>query len=278
MLWTPQKGKLLVEHTAGSVGSRTFGTSVTTGAAASTKGTAVELIASTAFDAYWISILAHGYGNSTEASEGCLDILIGAATEEVLIPDLLMGYSNKSSADVYPPKTWDFPLYIPAGSRLAARAAGVRTSTAFYVAVFLYGGIGLPPFRAGGKVTTLGIATVPNGTAITPGASGAEGSWTEVIASTAEDYFALVPSFQLADNTAALDRFLSLDIAVGAAAAEEEIGSAYGFMTSSRESMHGPFPTLPCFQDIPSGTRLSMRASCEGTIDPAYQVALHAVS
>jgi hypothetical protein len=273
-LMIPQKGVRRVEHNAGTVGSANFGTSVTTGAASGTKGTAVQLIASTAFDAYWVTVMSHSYGASATASEGCLDILTGAATEEVLIPNLLMGYTGTATTGYI--KKWDFPLYIPAGTRLAAQAAGVRTSTAFRVAIYLYGGDGYPAFRVGSKVTTYGV-TVPNGTAITPGASGAEGSWTQITASTSEDHFALYPSFQVATDTTVSNLNLAVDIGLGAAT-EEEIAQSYFYCTESSERMNGPWPSMPCFQDIPSGTRLVMRASNSGVNDAAYNGALHGVS
>jgi hypothetical protein len=278
MLWVPQKGPLLVQHNFGAVGTATPGTSCSTGGSASTKGTAVEIFSSTNFDAYWVTVIASQYGTAGAAAEGCLDILVGAATEEVLIPNLLMGYCGGSTSTAgQGAKRWDFPLYIPAGQRIAAQVAGARTSTAMRVGLFLYGGNGYPPFRVGSKVTTYGIGTVPNGTAITPGASGAEGAYAQITAATSEDHFALVPSFQVAtDGTTSLLHQM-VDIGIGAAT-EEQIAESYWFATDTNEKMCGPINSMPCFQDIPSGTRLAMRASNSGANDAAYQGAIHAVS
>lgn len=276
MLVIPQKGLVRVEHNTGSVGTASIGTSVTTSGTSSVKGTPAEMIASTAFDAFWITIIASNYGASTVASQGSMDILIGAATEEVLIADLLMGYCGGGGTSGSP-KRWDFPLYIPAGSRLACQAAGARTSTAFGVAVYLYGGQ-TPPFRVGGKVTTYGMGTVPSGTSLTPGASGAEAaSFTQITASTTQDHFALVPSFQISGDGTTAIRNITIDMGYGAAT-EEVAGEGYWFCTAADESMGGPFPSMPWFQDIPSGTRLSMRASNHGTNDGAYNGVIHAVS
>lgn len=277
MLWVPQKGRRLLDHNTGTVGDATPGTTVTTGAASGTKGTAVQLIASTAFDAYWMTVIASDYRLAATASQGCLDILRGAATEDVLIPDLLMGYcGHAAGSGCLGPKRWDFPLYIPAGTRLAAQAAGARVSTTLQVWVFLYGGDGYPAFRVGSTVTTYGV-TVPNGTTVTPGASGAEGSWTQITASTTADHFAIVPSYQATADTTINDRCIAVDIGVGAAT-EEEIMQSYWFNTNSNESMSGPINSMPCMQDVPSGTRLVMRASNSGTNDGGYNAALHCVS
>lgn len=265
-----------MEHNTGTVGTLTPGTSITTGAASGTKGTAVQLIASTAFDSYWMTIIASGYGASAVASEGCLDILRGAATEDVLIPNLLMGYCGQLAGGFCWPKRWDFPLYIPAGTRLAAQAAGARVTTALRVWIFLYGGTGIPNYRVGSTVTTYGV-TVPNGTALTPGTSAAEGAWAQMTASTTTDHFALVPSFQVATDTTTTGLGLAVDIGLGAAT-EEEIAQSYWYFTDLTETMGGPLNTMPCFQDIPSGTRLSLRCSASGVPDAAYNGAIHGVS
>lgn len=277
MLWTPQKGPVRVEHNTGAVGTGTPGTAVTTGATASVKGTAVQIFAATAFDAYSVTIIAAAYGSATVASQGALDILIGAATEEVLIPNLLMGYCGQIGSAAAGPKRWDFPLYIPAGSRIAAQAAGARTSTAMRVWIFLYGGHGVPQGRVGGKVTTYGMGIVPDGKAITPGASGAEGTWTEIVASTTSDHFAFVPSFQPSADASINSRNYALDLGVGAAT-EEEIMQSYWYGADANENMTGPVNSMPCFQDVPSGTRLAMRVSNSGANDGGYNACIHAVS
>jgi len=277
MLWVPKKGILRVESNVGSVGA-IIGTNVTTGASASTKGSWAQLIASTSFDAYWVVVMASGWGLAAAASQTCMDIGVGAATEEVLIPDLLVGYSgNWGQAVGQGPRMFEFPLYIPAGSRLTARVAGARTSTTNQAQIWLYGGDGCPPFRVGSKVTTYGMGTVPNGTTIAPGASGAEGSWTQIVASTSEDHFAFVPSFQPSADTTTNLRNIGVNIGIGAAT-EEQIGLDYWYPTDSNEMMGGPFPAMPIFADVPSGTRLVMRASNSGTNDGSYNGCIHAVS
>lgn len=277
MLWVPRKGFLQVQHNTGAVGSANIGTAVTTGASASTKGTPAELITSTSFEVYWVRIIATNYGAAATASEGAMDILTGAATEDVLIPNLLMGYCGGIGAAGNGAKVWDFPLYIPAGTRIACQAAGARTSTAFRVGIFLYGGDEQPPFRVGTRVTTYGMGTVPNGTAITPGASGAEGTFTQITASTTEDHFALVPSFQVSADTTINLRQYSLDIGIGAAT-EDQVMEGYWYATDSGELMGGSYNPMPCFLDVPSGTRLAMRVSNSGANDGGYNGVIHGVS
>lgn len=279
MLWLPQKGDRRVQHNVGTVGDGTPGTDVTTGGSASTKGAIAELIASSNFDAFEVIVMACNYGVNGSASEGSLDILHGASGQEaVLIPDLLMGYCGSLNPASAGPKVWKFPLYVPAGTRLSAQAAGVRLSTAIQVGIWLIGGDGNQRGRCGQKVTTYGMGTVPNGTAITPGASGAEGAWTQIVASTTEDHFALVPSFQISADISVNARGIAVDLGIGAAAGEVELAGQYLYYYTASEIMGGPVMCEPYYGSIPAGSRLAMRVGNEGTNESGYNGVIHCVS
>lgn len=260
---------------AGGTASNDMGTAVTTGATASTKGSAAELISSTSGDSCWIRVMVSNVAASATASATAVDILIGAATEEVLIPDLLAGHAGTWSLIQRGPKMWDFPLYIPSGSRIAARAASERTSTAIRVTVWLYGTTTVAPVRVGSRVVTYGMGTVPQGTAITPGWA-SEGSWTQITASTSEDHFALIPSFQANNTTSLGNKHFQVDLGIGSAT-EAELGS-FWFHTDAVEAMEGPDNSFPIFHPIPSGTRLAMRASGSTGSQGTYDAVIHAVS
>lgn len=274
-LWVPNKGDLLTQSNLPTVGSASHGTAVQTGASSSTKGTPVELIGSTSFDAFWVEIFAGGYAGNGLGSQGCLDILVGASTEDILIADLLFGNCGGALTQQTGPKRWLFPLYIPAGTRIAARAAGSRVSTNFDVGIKLYGGRGYPDCKIGSRVTTYGIGTVPSGTVIVPGGSGAQGSWTQITASTTEDHFCLVPSFQFNDTT-----FTAIGVyrvGIGCGSATEELLDAFTYFTQATESMDGPHEAFPAIQNIPASTRLVMRASSSVAVNTSNG-AIHAVS
>jgi hypothetical protein len=276
MLWIPPE-PTLVETNAGGVGSVNFGTSVTTGSTSSTKGSWAQLIASTSFDASLVYVVVHGYRSAAALSDLSVDIGIGASgSEQVLIADLLAGGAALTGSGDTGPREWFFPLYIPAGSRLSARAAGDRTSTALRVAIWLYGGNSLPAFPIGTKVVTYGMGTVPDGTAVTPG-NAVEGSWTQITASTSENHFALIPSFQVNNDTTQTNGVLNIDIGIGGAGSEVQVGSWFA-INNVNESMGSMFPPLPAFVHVPAGTRLAMRASFSTTPDAGYTGVIHAIS
>jgi hypothetical protein len=278
MLWVPEKGRLLRQHNLGTIGS-TPGTSVTTGAAASTKGSPAEVFASTAFDSYLVEVSAWGYGSSATDSKCCLDVMAGAATEEIIIPDLFVGYTEASSVtSIVRAPSYFFPLYIPAGTRVSVRAAGQRVSTSFRVGINLWGGNAIPPFKVGREVVTYGITVLPLGQSVVPGASAAEGSWTEIVATTSEDHFAVMPGFSWGDDTTKQTRTYYVDIGVGAAT-EEQVAANYAYGMTGAEVGYGPFPAWPTFIDIPTGTRLTMRVSNSGTNDAgSYTGVIYGVS
>jgi hypothetical protein len=286
MLWVPKRGVLLQEHNLTADGSCLAlpGTAITTGSSSTSKGTAVQMIASTAFDAFWVVIEVYAVGLSATTSKCALDILIGAATEAVLIPNLLVGGAGNPAVAGPGAQVRAFPLYIPAGSRLAAQAAGLRTSAQVNVVIRLYGGDGYPPWRVGSKVVTYrGAGAIPTGVSCTPATGeSAPNLDQEITSSTSEDHFAVFPSLQNGtDTTITPAKNMAVHIGIGAATSEPLGGtmSHFIFKTDTTEFLEGPANPIPVFADIPSGSRLVVGIGTSQTADAANpEVALHCVS
>jgi hypothetical protein len=238
-------------------------------------GAVTELISagSNNQDSWAIEIAVTGTGASATASQACVDILIGGATDDVLISSLLVGYAYNAAVRRY----W-FPLFIPQGLRIAARLSSVRTAiTDPRVGVWLYGG-DPPPHRVGRKVTTYGTKIDNSrGQAVTPTASGGGASVTAMTASSSEDHFYLAPGFQAAtDTTLTPNGFINIGIGVGAAT-EQRIGT-WWFWKDTTEQFNGPIPTPGAWADVDAGQRLTMLASNSGANDAAYDGLIYAVS
>lgn len=272
-LLTPQKGRTKVITNGGIVGSATPWSAVVSNATTLLDGTIVELVsaANNNQDSWGITVSCTATGAAATAAEATLDILIGGATDDVLIESLIVGYATTSV------RTYFFPIYIPAGVRIAARLASVRVSVTSRVGVWLYGGAP-PPFRIGRKVTTYGTKiNNARGVAIVPTASGGAASATQIVAATTEEHFAFAPGFQPAtDTTVTPTGFVNIGIGVGAAT-EDRIGT-WWFYKDTQEDVGGPMPNLPAFHDVPSGSRLTMLASNSGANDAAYDGLIYAVS
>lgn len=280
-LWLPQAGVLPVQHNLAALADFLPGTSVPTHATVnSTKGTETTLIASTNFDAFELWVYISNYASSGASSKGMVDILIGSATADIAIANLLSGQAGGDGTACPSGKAWKFPLYIPSGARISAQAAGERTGVSLRVAVWIRGGP-YPPGRVGTKVTTYGVGTVPDATAVTAG-NDAEGNWTEITASTTSDHFACVPSFQgPTDTSYTPKKGHSVDIGIGSATEELLGGYEQGYLYSydTVEACDQLGFADPIYADIPSGSRLVARICASGAADAAApQIALHCVS
>lgn len=273
MLLTPAKGRVKTINNFGIVGAA-LGTAVASNGTTLLDGAVTELIsaANNIQDSWGIMISIASTGAEANSREACMDILIGGATDDVLISALICGFVEDRAGCIH----YFFPLHIPQGKRIAATHANVATSITARVGISLYGG-GIPPFKVGRKVTTLGTqVNNARGQAITVAASGAAASVTELEDSTVEDYFAFMPGFQVENDTSLNAVTLNVGIGVGAST-EDRIGT-WVYRSGADESWTGPIPPMPVFHDVPAGSRITMLASNSGTNDTGYGGLIYAVS
>lgn len=100
----------------------TAGTSVDAGASANTEGAIAELVASTANPIHQIVVLLGDASVGAATAHLLLDILVGGSgSEQVLIPDLSVT-RHVSYGPPQPHVFGPFPVNLPAGVRLSARA------------------------------------------------------------------------------------------------------------------------------------------------------------
>lgn len=276
MLLVPDMGDELVVTNLGTTGSGLVGTAVPDGAS-NTYGTVTELIsaANNVQDSWAIGVLALGQTSpSAVADEMAVDILIGGATDDVLISSLIIGGTFYGGG-----RAFFFPVHVPGGVRIAARLAAVTAqSPEVGIAVFLYGGPAPAGTRSGRKVTTYGTKiNDARGLAVNVAASGGAASVTEMTASTSEDHFYFLPGFQVStDSTIANATAVNVGIGVGAAT-EERIGT-WIFTKNASEIQAGPFPSRGAFRHVPSGSRLTLLCSNGAANDAAHDGHIYCVS
>lgn len=164
------------------------GTTLTAHATPHTKVTAfTQIIASTAFDAYGITVQISGVGVASTNTRFLVDIGIGGSGSEiVLLPDLNAGnapiWAGTPAGGVY----YHFPIAIPAGSRLSGRAQALVTVDVCTVMIWLHGYPTGPSGWYGSRVTAYGLdAANTRGTSITPGSTSSYGSAAQIASSTA---------------------------------------------------------------------------------------------
>jgi hypothetical protein len=248
-------------ETAGAVTASSIGTTLTSSASANTKGTTVELIASTAHDAHWISVTA--LCGATPGITGFVDILIGASTEAVLIANLP---TTLRIADDGGGGPFLFPLFIPRGSRLAARYQNSSGSATVDVIIHLFGGHPAGPWADCSYVDRYGATTTSRGTNVDPGGTANTYVLAEITASTLRPIRWLVLCAQSSDQAWVAAPQWTVRLSIGSAT-ESQIGGDLiltGGTTGDNimPFMHWYFPLF-----IPAGSRLSVDAKCTSTTD-----------
>ena len=242
----------------GITASTSSGTNVASSATVHTKGSWVQLVASSTRDCCLLEVVISNEAVNN-ALIGAVDIGVGGAGSEVVVLQNLIvdaGYAEVAYRYL-------LPVNIPAGSRIAARsqvdttgAQNIRVSvTAFE------GGFSQSPGAAG--VDAIGfVAAATNGTTIDPGGTAnTKGAYAELIAATARDYFGLVGTIDgLTGHTSTLgNNNMLLDIAIGAAGSEQIINPDQRWRSPSNSFvMLTPSPFYPI--NIPAGSRLAARA------------------
>ena len=237
------------------------GTAVQAGASAGTKGLWTQIVSSTDEDTFGVKvhILA---GQTTFNRPVMVDIGIGAAaSEEIVIPDL-MGGMNKSDEHVL---HYEFPLFVPAGSRIAARASGTTGSTVIDVALSLgYGSASIIPVVNRIHAYNADPSNAQASTTGSYGTSGTWGSYVQLTASADKDHHWV----NFNPHCYGLGGFAGdddawIDIARGAASSEETIVDEMAFRSGATTDCLDPVIVKMPLTMI-EGARYSARAKRAG--------------
>ena len=220
---------------------------LTANSSAHTKGSWVQLIASTSADASLLYFSISGVAASGVNTATLLDIAVGASGSETIIAgDIAIG----SAGGV----TVAFPYQLPSGTRLAARIQSVVTGgkTATIRSVVI---------DAGDYATApTGVDVIGGNTANSQGISfsGASGTWVEGVASTSRAYRAVC--MVISGHDAVLGGVTNQPFALGVGAASSEISFGdlrFNFANNESGSLVAPYNTL-FGRNIPAGSRLAV--------------------
>lgn len=261
--------------------STTWGTSLTPGQ--NTFPAYAQILAATAYDTFGISILIHSvYSTGGEARDILVTIGIdhagGTTYTDCVISSLL---ATCAGTPLFGGVCYYFPLYIPAGSTIAAKASvnnvTVRTVR---VGVELFGRPTHPELvRAGSYVDTFGAVTASScGTTITSGTTN-EGNWTEVTTgNTTKPYWWWQVGWGSNDSSLTAVMY-SLDVAYGTAGAEEIVIPGQPHLSSgTAEQMNQPqIPSVYYFNEVDAGRRIYVRMQCSGTADSSLSTIVYAL-
>ncbi len=241
--------------------SSRLGYVIVTGGTAHVKGAWTEILASVPEDSYVVMLSAGGTFVSGSNTSMLLDVGIGAAgAERVVISNLAIGYLDVT---VVAGRFWFLPLFIPAGSRIAARIQGVIANDTAEVGVDLFGG---QPFEGASPnvaVDSFGANTATSqGTTLTASSTAnVPGAWTEITPSIPNDLQRFFFGIQGNGNAALATANNLIDIGAGPAGSEAIISANIFVRSSTAETIYAvaPGPVLPYVSEVKAGSRLSAR-------------------
>lgn len=259
---------MTIESAGVTLSGATEGVTITALGSANAKGSAVDLLASTARDTYglWLT-----FATKSAGARYAVDILFGAT---VKIPNIIFGSSgavNIESAGVF------IPLVIPAGTQLRAACQCSSSSATMYVSAHLDSGA--PPPQSGGTtyqacgVTVSGATT---GTTLTVPASNNTPTTTydTLLASTTGDINCIFIAVYGAANTATARNAIS--IAKGAASSETDVIPPFLVTENGTADFPLPYFLGPFFvPTIASGSRISARYQTSDITQSAPRIVVY---
>lgn len=213
-----------------------------------------ELAGFTSYDIFGFSLSIQNIAASAAARTALLDIGIGAAGSEVpILSNILCGggganYQNNRNFKF-------FPLFIPAGVRVATRFQCSVTGVAAHVGVTFHGGGDFPllPCFQGAEVIGADTAT-SGGASHIVAVQNTLGSWGNIGSAITRQYGAIDCLMQSATDTA-LAGLLTMEIGYSSTSL-----AAWLFTTDGAEAFSGGLPDYPHYCRVPSGTQLQMRS------------------
>jgi hypothetical protein len=257
----------LMEPSTTARPASTQGTSVTPGT--SNKGNWAQLIASTTSDTYGLVICVNSNSASSASRNTITDIGLGASGSEiVLVPDLVSG---NAAGYTLGGGWYYFPIFIPKGTRIAARGQGTVT-TAYRVYIqTLQRPLNPSQVRKASYVDALGVSGV-NGTTVTSGTTN-EGAWVSLGTTASRLWWWQVGIQVVNTDTSHNTSAYHIDLAVGDNTTKDFIIQDLQFITNASEYSSNPPLSAGVEFPCPAGSEIWVRAQCSGSTDPLRIIA-----
>lgn len=246
-----------------------LGTSITTGASNADGGT-TSCLSALGFDVQLLEININANNTSATDTSSLLHVVIDPAggtawdTTNKLINNILAGFAATPSAGFINIRTLYFPVLIPSGASVGCLGRNVTgSSRAVRVGMRAFGGLTRPElWPVCTNVTSYGDTPASSkGTTITPGSTGAAGTWTSVGSTTTKDLFGVVLGIQGIGTVIS-----GLNYHVEAGVSSTALGPPIYVTNGSAETTQTG-PAFPFYAPIPAGSQLQVRATCSGVPD-----------
>lgn len=253
-----------------------LGTSLTPGN--NSKGSWAQVYTAIAYDTWDVEIIVNSGSASAAARDTLIDIgydPAGGTSYTTLISNLAGGCAG-GLADLGG-QVYHFPVRIPAGSTIAARAS-VNNATVGTVRVIinLQGRPAHPEWhKVGSYVVTVGdVGASSTGTTVTPGTT-SEGAWASLGSPSKEAWHWQLGCLVNDSTMSALAYFAELG--VGDGTTETVIVKDMLVRTDASERMAYNNPSTGCEKYVGTGQTLHARSQCSGTADSNFSCIAYGV-
>lgn len=246
------------------------GTLITAGGSAHTYGSWTQIHAGLTYPSEMVMFRIQGLESSADQPPSGItlnayfDIGIGPDSGNVTtIVEKLCGAQAYGMGHCY-----FMPLRIPPDTPIWSRHQNTNASAKGGMSITVWGGNMNPgTLPTVGRVVALGATTASTtGTTVTP-TSGSVDAWTQIVASSADDYAGLMVSPMFRVDTSTTAKNTSIDLGVGGSGAEKVVGHnlthEYIIGTAEQHSAVCVYSLI----GVPAGSRICARASGNVTAD-----------
>jgi hypothetical protein len=232
---------------------------LTANASANTKGAWAQIISSLPFDVSGLIVFRAGHDTAADYLQ---DLAIGGAgSEQVIVENALISRTG----NCWRYNSWqEIPIYIPSGTRIAARCQSSTGGAKVNVT------LGLLPMGSFGRAVmlagcdTYGANTGDSGgTSLDPGGTiHTKGSWVQLSAGITRDCRAVSLSTGAQRNTARTNTNWLIDLGVGGAGSEQIL--IEDWLTTCHDTNDHITPEVSSIipVSITAGTRIAARCQC----------------
>jgi hypothetical protein len=224
------------------------------------KGAWAEITSGTTYPIYGFTLFLADPAQAA-GTNALFDLAVGASgSESVIIENILCATARG------PGLAYQFPIYIPFGTRLAMRGQATSADLTYEAVIIANTGEAMGGYALGGRAVTYGAnTTTSGGVSIDPGASAnTKGSWIEIASTTRQAKSLLIVVGGQANSARTSCSWL-MDVAIGASGSEKIILPNLFMTTHTTSDEIAPSVFGPYSVYIPSGTRLAVRAQCSIT-------------
>jgi hypothetical protein len=288
MLYTPRPNAFMwsTDNYGATIADNVYGTAVTGGSPAHTKGSNINLLNGIANDCYGLMVRFVGGNSTTVARRAMADILIdpdagignAGSSWTVLINNLAGNASCLGLAGAIGYRYY-FPIYLRSGTAIGARIQDSALVGITRVGVRVVGNPTRPDrVDVGSKVQTLGASTATTvGTTVVPGTN-AMGSYSATLGTLSDDAWWWQVGV-LSNDTTMTARGYLFDVAVNATnkiTVMDEV--VYAVAGSAEQAGKGDAGSVPPIRHIQSGENVYVRgASAGGAPDSAMSAVVYAM-